>query len=320
MKPKTHFSQLSSYLGFAGLALLLALTVVCSRQPKDAASAAVVTQATFNNPDEAGQALLSAAQKSDAAELAKVVGTKAATFLSSGDALEDKAAMESFARKYNQMNRWVLMTDGSQVLHVGADNYEFPIPLVKDSSAKWQFDAVAGQEEVTARNIGRNELLAIDAVYALANAEEIYVQSPRNGNSDRQYTQTIISTPGKHDGLFWEVPAGEPASPLGRVNEFMKALSVVGPGEPQVFDGYSFRILSEQGDQAKGGAKDYVVNGKLTGFAIIATPVKYRETGIMTFVLNREGVMYQKDFGAQSGDAVSSIKSYNPDADWAYVE
>jgi len=317
MKQKTHFSPRFPYLGFVAVALVL--IVACSHQQKGATSAAD-TQSTFHSPAEAGQALLSAAQNSDAAALAKVVGAKAAAFLSSGDALEDKAAMESFTRKYNRMNRWVTMTDGSEVLHIGADNYEFPVPVAKDASGKWQFDAVAGQEEVTARNIGRNELLAIDAVYALANAEEIYYQKPRNGNADRQYTQVIISTPGKQDGLFWEVPADQPASPLGRVNEFMKTLSAVGPGEPQVFDGYSFRILSEQGDQADGGKKNYAVNGKLTGFAIIASPVKYRETGIMTFILNREGVMYQKDFGAQTGDVVSSIKSYNPDKDWAYVE
>lgn len=319
MKLNAQLSLWCSCLGVGILTLAMAFTASFT-SAQEATNEAVTAQSAFDSPADAGQALLSAALTADSSALARVLGPDAVAFLSSGDLLEDKAAMASFARKYEQMNRWVAMTDGNQILHIGADNYEFPVPLAKSSPTKWRFDAIAGHEEVTARNIGRNELLAIDAVYALASAEEIYFQTPRNGNPAPQYTRIIISSPGKQDGLYWEVPKGVPASPLGRVNEFLKNLSPVAPGEAQVFDGYSFRILTKQGDQAKGGRRNYLANGKLTGFAIMASPVKYRETGIMTFVLNREGIMYQKDLGARTAELASSIESYNPDNGWDYVE
>jgi Protein of unknown function (DUF2950) len=312
----------SSYVGLGVLGLAMIFTIACNSSQKKTGSAAVATPATFGSPVEAGQALLAAAQSNDQEALSRVLGARGKALVTSGDAVEDKAAMDSFARKYGQMNRWVAMTDGSQVLHIGADNYQFPIPVTKGASSKWQFDSTAGEEEITARNIGRNELLAIDAVSAIANAEELYFQNPHDGNPAGQYTQLIVSNPGKHDGLYWDVPAGQPSSPLGRVNDFLGGpLPVLAPGAAQVFDGYSFRILSAQGDKAEGGPKSYLANGKLTGgFAIIASPVKYRESGIMTFVLNREGVVYQVDLGVKTPEIVAAIDNYNPGDEWAEVE
>jgi hypothetical protein len=326
MKSKSqNYKTWASRLVIGALSLAAVFTMSgCkskSSQQQTAVSPTVTTQATFNTPAEAGQALLAAAKSNDQDGLTRVLGAKAKAFLLTGDAAEDKAAMDSFASKYAQMNRWVVMTDGTQVLNIGADNYEFPVPIGKDASAKWQFDAKAGEEEVTARNIGRNELLAIDAVAAIANAEEVYFQNPHDGGSAHQYTQLIVSNSGKRDGLYWDDPAGQDVSPLGKVNEFLTApLPVLPAGEAQVFDGYAFRILSAQGDKAKGGKKSYLDGGKMKGFAIIASPVKYRESGIMTFVLNREGVMHQKDFGAQTAEIVKAIDNYNPDDEWASVE
>ncbi len=193
--------------------------------------------------------------------------------MNSGDPVEDKTAFDAFAAKNDQMNRWVAMTDGSQILNIGADNYPFPIPLVKDSSSKWYFNTKAGEDEILARQIGRNELLAVDATSAIGNAEELYFKQTR------QYTHILISTPGKQDGLYWEVPAGQVSSPLGNLNDFAKNALTSTPTDTAVFDGYHFRILTAQGDKAKGGAKSYLASGKLTGgFAVIASPVKYRNS------------------------------------------
>jgi Protein of unknown function (DUF2950) len=220
------------------------------------------------------------------------------------------------------MNRWVVMTDGSQVLYIGADNYPFPIPLVKDSSSKWYFSAAEGDEELRARRIGRNELLAMDACRLIANAEELYHQGAHDGNSAHQYTDTIISTPGKQDGLYWEVGAEQAPSPLGRLNEFAKGIFVSGaPSKTLELNGYSFRILAGQGESAKGGARSYLVNGKISGgFAIIATPIKYQDSGIMTFMLSREGTLYQQDLGAETAGLAGSIREYDPTDEWTQAD
>jgi hypothetical protein len=279
-------------------------------------------QTTFKNALEAGQALQAAARANDDKAVARILGPQSGALLSSGDPAEDKAALASFATKFDQMNRWVAMTDGSQVLNIGADNYPFPIPLARDSSSKWYFNAKAGEDEILARRIGANELLAIDATSSIANAEELYFQKAHDGNAAHQYTSLIISTAGKQDGLYWDVPDGQVSSPLGDVSDFAKsALSSAGSTDETVFDGYSFRILSAQGDKAKGGAKNYVVNGKMTGgFAVLASPVKYKNSGIMTFIINREGVVYQKDLGQNTAAAAASIKDYNPTAGWEPAE
>jgi hypothetical protein len=295
--------------------LMVAVGVVCLYFPKSASSD-TITQATFATPGEASQALLAAARKDDQPALARILGPDSKDILSSGDAAEDRQALEAFAQKFDQMSRWVKMTDGSEILTVGADNFSFPIPLVQDSSSTWRFDTKAGAEEILVRRIGRNELLAIDAISAIGNAEELYAQQSHDGNPAGLYTTKIFSTPGKHDGLFWKVPQGQPPSPLGHVNLFASdALST--PNESPVIDGYSFRILTAQGDYALDGVKQYVVTGKMTGgFAVIASPVKYLDSGVMTFILNQEGVVYQQDLGDETSKVAASIVAYNPTSDW----
>lgn len=280
------------------------------------------SQTTFITPAEAGQALEAAAQANDETALARILGSRSKTILSSSDPAVDQEAQNSFAVKYREMNRWVTITDGSQVLYVGADNYAFPVPLSRDSSGRWYFNAAAGEEEVLAREIGKNELLAIDACSAIANAEELYYRTAHDGNHAHQYTQAIVSNPGKQDGLYWQVAAEDGASPLGRLETFMNGpVFPVPAGQPQVFDGYNFRILAAQGEDAKGGAKNYIVNGKLTGgFAVIASPVQFGKTGIMTFLLSREGILYQKDLGENTAAVAASIQTYNPGDGWTPVQ
>ncbi len=294
----------------------------CHSAPPATTTSSTEVQTTFSSPADAGQALQKAARTHDENALARILGPESKAILNSGDPVEDKASLDAFAAKYDQMSRWVPMTDGNQMLNIGADNYPFPIPVSQDSASKWYFNTKAGADEILARQIGRNELLAIDATSSIANAEEVYSRSAHDGNPAHLYTPMINSSPGKHDGLHWSVAEGQEPSPLGRLSEFTKFVesSPTATG-PQMFDGYYFRILSAQGEQAKGGAKSYIVNGKMTGgFAVIASPVTYRDSGIMTFILSREGVVYERDLGPNTGDVAASIKEYNPTAEWLPVE
>jgi hypothetical protein len=276
--------------------LAAAFVLGCSKKETDTPKE--TSQLTFTSPWEAGQALQTAVRAKDDKAIAQVLGPKAKTLVSSGNSTEDAGATDSFAKKYDRMNRWVAMTDGSQVLYVGADNYPFPIPLAKDDSSKWHFDATAGEEELRARRIGGNELTAMDAARLIANAEELYHQATH------QYTDTIVSTPGKQDGLYWEATEGRAPSPLGRPNAFPKSIFTTrAPNKTLNFDGYSFRILTAQG-----------------GFTIFASPVDYQHSGIMTFSLGRDGVVYQQDLAPKSTEAVEAINQYNPTNGWMQAE
>jgi hypothetical protein len=294
------------------MVFLLAAVCVLGCSGRSVRAADSEAQTTFANPAEAGQALQTASRSQDKNALTQIFGPQSSTVVNSGNPAEDKAALQSFVAKYDRMNRWGTMTDGSRVLYIGSDNYAFPIPLVQDSSSRWHFDTAAGEREIVARRIGRNELLAIDAVSSIGNAEQLYFQR------SRVYTPTIISKPGQKDGLYWNVPNDQTPSPLGRLSDF--ANSAVSSGTP-VFDGYAFRILTAQGDEAKGGQKNYMTSGKMTGgFAVIATPVRYQGSGVMTFIMSREGVVYQKDLGADTAKAAASITSYNPTDGWTPAE
>jgi hypothetical protein len=282
------------------IAALVTIAVVfvlgCSKKPAN--TAAETPQKTFATPAEASQALHAAVQAKDDKTLTQVLGAKANKLVSSGDPAEDKSAADSFARKYDQMNRLVAMTDGSQVLYVGADNYPFPVPLVQDGSSRWYFDAVAGEEELRARRIGKNELTAIDASRLLAQAEELYHQSTH------QYTGTIVSTPGEQDGLYWETGEGQAPSPLARVNQFAKSIfNTSAPSREVVSRGYSFHIMATQ-----------------AGFTIFASPVDYPNSGIMTLILGRDGVIYQQDLGPHAADALVAMEQYNPTHGWTQAE
>jgi len=299
MNSQPNRSTAQHFRRMAVLVLVVSAFVLgCSK--KQAVTTAEAPQKTFATPAEAGHALQTAVKAKDDSAIAQILGPKAKTLVSSGDPAEDVAATDSFARQYDRMNRWVNMTDGSQVLYIGADNYPFPIPLAQDSSSKWYFNSAAGEEELRARRIGRNELTAMDACRLIATAEKLYQQT------NHHYTDTVISTPGKQDGLYWEVAEGQAPSPLGTANEFARGIFTSGaPSKSPVFSGYSFRVL----------------NGKTkAGFTVVATPVHYQDSGIMTFILGRDGVLYHQDLGPQSADPATSIAAYDPTNGWAQAE
>jgi hypothetical protein len=308
-----------TYPAHIALALALVGSILSTGCSQNAPAAENVSaQTTFATPAEAGEALQTASRAHDESSLGKVLGEGSAAILSSGDPAEDKAAIDAFTKKYDRMNRWVTLTDGSEILYVGADNYPFPIPLAKDSSDKWYFDTAAGEDEILARRIGRNELLAIGASRAMAKAQEVYFKTSSEGHPGRQYAQRIVSSTGAKDGLYWNSAKGDALSPLSRLSGFPENVTA---GEPQIFDGYSFRILTAQGSAAKGGSRSYVADGRMTGgFAVMASPAKYADSGIMTFILNRDGVVYQKDLGKKTAEVAASIKEYNPTDGWTRVE
>lgn len=299
--------------------LALAGTGLAVRKIELSRAGKALTQITFQTPEDAEKALDQAAKRNDQAALAKILGAETKKLLLTGDGDSDKAAMDGFAAKFQQMNRWVDMSDGSRVLYLGADNFAFPVPLAKNASGQWYFDGVAGAQELRARDIGRNELLAIDACYALANAEQNYSQNYSNSGV---YAQRIISTSGKQDGLYWPVSEKGVSSPLGHLSKFPKtSLASYASDQPFVIDGYNFRILTAQGDDAPGGAMNYIADGKMTsGFAILATPVRYAETGIRTFVVGPNGFVYERDLGPDTVKTAASIQQYDPDDNWSLVE
>jgi len=305
-------------VGIGLLALSLVGALILKLKTEIAAKAGDV-QVTFQTPAEAGAVLAAAAKNSDETALEKILGVSTKALLSTGDKDADKAAIDAFAAKYAKMNRWVDMTDGSRVLYIGADNFAFPVPLAKNSSGQWYFDGIAGAEEVRTRNMGRNELLTIDACSALAAAQQMYFSY---GGESGEYAQHIVSTSGTQDGLYWPTSKDQALSPLASLNEFAESsLASISPGQPLVIDGYTLRILNAQGDEASGGAMSYIVNGKMTdGFAILATPVKYAETGIMTFMTGNDGVIYERDLGPDTAKIASSIQQFNPTDDWSEVE
>ncbi len=304
----------------AGLLALASLgfTVRAEDTGKRAFATGAAPQMTFPSPAEAATALALATKNTDENALTKVLGGEAKALITSGDSESDTAAMQQFFSKYQQMKRWVEMSDGSRVLYIGADNFAFPVPLAKNASGSWYFDAVAGAQEIRAREIGRNELLTIDALAALANAEQLYFDNSASG----EYAQHIISTPGKQDGLYWPASDSLGASPLAQLEGFPRAsLTSLSSDKPFVIDGYTLRILSAQGNDATGGAQSYIVNGKMArGFAILATPVNYGETGIMSFMLGREGFVYESDLGPDTAKIAASLQEYNPNYNWSRIE
>jgi Protein of unknown function (DUF2950) len=297
----------------------LAIVIIQVQNKNSALAEDEGSQTTFGSPSEAGTALAQAAKNGDDAAVAEILGMQTKTLLGTGDKGADKAALAAFASKYMKMNRWVNMNDGTEVLYIGADNFAFPVPLARNSDGEWYFDAVAGAEEVRARNIGRNELLTIDACSGLAAAQQLYFAS---GGDSQEYAQRLISTSGKQDGLYWPASQTQSESPLAGLSELPRSsLASLAPDQPLTMDGYTFRILTAQGDDAPGGAKSYIVNGKMTGgFAILAAPVKYAQTGIMTFICGSDGVVYERDLGPDTAKITASIQDFNPTDDWTELD
>jgi hypothetical protein len=312
MQSNKNSYKRESILSMALLVLAVISLAGCTRK----AATQSQQQPTYATPAAAGEALQQAAKNGDSAGITTILGPGSDALVYSGDKTEDQKTVAVFVAKYNRMHRWTRMTDGSQILYIGADNYPFPISLAQNNASQWYFNTPAGKIEILARRIGRNELLAMDASYAIGRAQQQYFNTAIDGKPKKQYAQIILSSQGKKDGLYWKASANEPVSPLGRVEEFADVETQAG-GQTQVFDGYTFRILTAQGHNAKGGAKSYLKDGKLTdGFAVIASPVKYRDSGVMTFLLGPDGTLLEKDLGANTVTAAAAIENYNPDNTW----
>lgn len=274
---------------------------------------------SFETPEAAGKALLAAAKADDTAALVAILGPGSDDLVSSGDPVADGSLRERFIAAYTQKHRWVSAPDDGRVLETGASDWPFPIPLVETGDG-WRFDAARGREEILDRRIGRNELFAIQACLAFIDAQaEYYARNPQGGTP--QYAQRIASTDGEKNGLFWKTAAGEDPSPLGALFAAARAEGYTAtPGSEASYHGYVYRILLGQGGDAHGGPSSYVVDGAMTkGFALLAWPAKYGASGVMTFLVNQTGVLYEKDLGPDTGAIAAKIAAFDPDVSWDVV-
>ncbi len=279
-------------------------------------------QQTFGSAQAAVDALVVALKQDDSAALARMLGSDAQKLLSSGDAAEDKQDQQQFLDKYAQMHRLVTEGNGLTTLFVGAENWPAPIPLAHRGHL-WYFDTPAGEKEVLYRRIGENELTVVQICDELVDAENQYHAQPHDGSGVKQYAQKMVSSPGREDGLYWQVASGGVESPLGPMLAAAEAEGYP-PGASlrrMPFHGYYYRILKAQGAHAPGGAKSYLSGGKMTaGFAFLAYPAQYRSSGVMTFLVGSNGVVYQKDLGPQTEKIAKSIAVFDPDRTWQVAD
>jgi hypothetical protein len=283
-------------------------------------SAATAIPARFPSPDAAVAALVQAVRASDREALLGILGPDARALISSGDEIADRQSRERFIRAYDQAHRLAEVQPGKLVLTVGPDEWPMPIPLVQET-AGWRFDTSQGREEILNRRIGRNELNAVQVCLAYVDAQrEYYVRDP-DGDALLQYAQRFRSTPGKRDGLYWTSQPDEPPSPLGVLVARAEAAGypAKGPAGPRIpYWGYYYRIVKAQGPHAPGGAYDYVVRGNMIGgFALVAYPAEYGASGVMTFIVNHDGVVYQKDLGPSTTATARALTKFDPDPTWS---
>ena len=275
-------------------------------------------QKTFATPQDASKALYAAAKADDTQAVVAILGASSESVIHSGDPVQDKKNLADFLARYEQMNRTGRQTNGSRVLYLGADNWPFPIPLKQNAGKQWYFDSAAGKQEILFRRIGRNELAAIRVLNALVDAQQEYYQGTHDGVTN-QYAARIMSTPGKQDGLYWKVAEGEPQSPIGPIVAYATNEGYGKTDKPAPFHGYFYKPLTGQGANAPGGAKSYAVDGKVDGFAFIAYPAEYRNSGVMTFVVDTNGVIYEKDLGSNTSTLAPAITAFNPDKTWTAI-
>jgi DUF2950 family protein len=287
------------------------------------ASSAAPAQKTFKSPDAAVSALIHALKKHDHKALLAIFGSAGKQLVFSGDELADRTASEEFVAHYNEKNSLEPVDDKRVILHIGNDDWPFPIPIVKKGK-DWRFDTKAGAHEILARRIGRNELATIQTCLVYVDAQHDYALKDRDKNGLLEYAQKFESTPGKKDGLYWESKEGEEESPLGPlVAEAVRSgyATKRTSNQPIPYHGYYYRILKSQGKNARGGAYDYLVNGKMIGgFALVAYPARYGNSGMMTFIVNQDGVVYQKNLGKDTARIAQAMKSFDPDKTWSKAE
>lgn len=298
---------------------LLSLLLLVFGLPTCVVAQAASGQKTFSRSSEAVTALVAAARTGDEAQLLAVLGPDGKDLIDSGDPVADKKNLQWFAKAYDTKHSLTVPAPGYKTLVVGTNDWPMPIPLVRDGTS-WYFDSAQGRDEIVNRRIGENELGAIAVCEGYYRAQKEYAAKGHDGLPPKLYAQKFSSEPGKQNGLYWPVAAGKPQSPMGpAVAE--AAAEGYGGGGPQPYHGYLYKRLMAQGPDAAGGAKDYIVNGKQSGgFAFLAYPAKYGSSGIMTFIVNQDGVIYQKDLGDNTEKTAPGITEFNPDKSWSEIE
>lgn len=276
-------------------------------------------QQTFKTPDEAATALVGAVKTGDRKAILSVLGPDGIDIVSSGDEVADAATRSKFVAAYDAKHSIAKEGDDKAIMVVGQEDFPVPIPLVR-AKGNWHFDAAAGREEILARRIGKDELDAIQSCLAYVDAQNEYAEKDRTGAGANVYAQRVVSQPGKKDGLYWPTAQGEDPSPLGElVAEATVRGYRVGAGRTP-YNGYYFKVLTKQGVAAPGGELEYIVHGKMIGgFALVAYPAEYRNSGVMTFIVSHTGTVYQKDLGPATSKLADRMTVYNPDKSWQKV-
>ena len=266
------------------------------------------------------QAFVAALRAGDTKALMGILGSDGRPLIYSGDPVADRQGRERFLAGYDAANR-LAAGDDTTVIHVGPDDWAFPIPLVKVGE-RWRFDPRQGREEIIARRIGRNELYTVQTCLAYVDAQREYYAEDRDGDGLLEYAQQFASTPGKRDGLYWATKPGEPPSPLGDLVVRARAEGYRRDGSvPTPLHGYLYRILTAQGPSAPGGEYDYVARGQMiAGFALVAFPAQYGVSGVMTFIVNHDGDVYEKDLGPGTAATARAMRKFNPDGTWAKTD
>jgi hypothetical protein len=273
----------------------------------------------FASPREATDALVASVQSGNIQDIVAVLGKDAKEIASSGDDVADAAARKRFLDAYDAKHEIRQADDGAFVLYIGEEDSPFPLPIVQDAG-KWRFDTAAGIEEILDRRIGANELAVVKVLQSYVDAQREYAEVDRDGKGP-QYAQRLLSSEGKRDGLYWPTAEGETESPFGPlIAEALAEGYRKQSNEPQPYHGYLFRILTSQGNDAAGGERDYVVGGRMIGgFSLIAAPAEYGNSGVVTFLVDQDGIVFEKDLGPDTATAAAQINSFNPDATWKRV-
>jgi len=314
---KTRIEALARVESIAFLPILACFVQACSSGQK-----AGGLGMAFQTPEEAVRTLVEAVRAEDPGKIESVLGPEGRDLVYSGDDIADRSGMEHFLQVFGEKNHIEPAADDQVILHVGELDWPFPIPIVKRDD-RWYFDTGAGKEEILNRRIGKNELNAIQVCLAIVDAQREYAQKDRDGDGILEYAQIFKSTPGARDGLYWEAKGDEEPSPLGplaaqAVREgYGKAKGPKDTDEPRPYHGYLYRILEAQGEHAPGGAYEYVVRGKMIGgFALLAYPAEHGVSGIMSFTVNHDGVVFQKDLGKDTEKVALEMRLFDPDSTW----
>lgn len=308
-RPRRNMRRGAARLALCALALVATAPITRAAEP---------TQKMFASPDAGVAALVAAVKTNDQAALRAILGAHGEKLIHSGDPVADAKGRAAFVAAYEHAHKIEMKGEAQATLEIGKDQWPLPIPLVK-AAGGWYFDTQKGEREILDRRIGRNELAAIQTCLAIVDAERDYVAKDQDANGVLEYARKLVSTPGKHDGLYWEAGPGEPPSPLGPL---LAAAAKVGYGSANPltsapYHGYYYRILTEQGKNAPGGAYDYIVRGKMIGgFAVVAYPARYGVSGIMTFIVSHDGIVYQKNLGKNTATIAANMTSFNPDSSW----